>query len=200
MSRKGKKPNPRRQWHKTKGIKSKWLDAYYSFIFLLGIALLVWEIDIYRITIIPVGIPIMIMVAVGFFSLPFEWKRYGKAYDGSGFSKLFYSYMICLFGWGGIVCAIFMLTNYYHAAGIVQQEKFQIISRSSMSGGKGHRNEPKPLFRINYHGQEKELVFGHQFYEAMEDYKSVELTTQKGYLGYPIIKDKALLPLLLDNR
>ena len=192
MSRKGKKPNPRRQWNKDNGIKNKWLNAYYSLIVIIGLALLVWEIFVYRMTIIPIGILIMLMITVSFLALLLEWQRYDKTYDAGSFS-IFYCYLTCLFSWGGIACSIFMLTNYYYPEDITKQEKFQIVARSSMSGGKGHRSERQPLFSIDYHGQKKEIVFGHQYYPTMDDYNFIELTTKKGFWGFTIIKDKELL-------
>jgi len=150
------------------------------------------QVNIYRNTIIDLIIPIGIILVVGIITFLLDFKNYGKTYDYNGFGLYFYSSMHYVFGYGFIVCSTFMLTNYYLADKLSDKKNYEIIDKSSMPGSKHHREERKPLIRIDYDGKIKEIVFNHKYYERMDSYKYVELELRKGYFGFDIIENKKL--------
>jgi len=106
---------------------------------------------------------------------------------------MFGCYFINLLGWGNLICFLFLAINFYGSANEKNVEKVAITEWSSQRGGKGRRNKRLPVFTINYKDLKKEFVFTHQYYANRAAYKTIVLTTQKGFLGYTTIKDKELL-------
>ncbi|WP_106795114.1 hypothetical protein [Aquimarina sp. Aq78] len=165
----------------------------YPIILFLGLGLMIWQIIIYRNTIINVIIPIVIVSIVSLIAFVVDFKNYKNTYDKySGVSLTFYAIMQSLFSYGFIACSIFILTNYYLADKKSVKKSYLIIERSSLPGRKYHRDERKPTFYINYEGTKKELVFPHKYYEKMESYKNVEFEVREGYLGFDILENKTL--------
>jgi hypothetical protein len=153
---------------------------------------MIWQVNIFRNTIIDLKILIGIILVVGILTLLVDFKNYEKTYDYSGIELYIYSSMHYIFGFGFIACSIFMLTNFYLADETPVKQTYEIMDRSSLSGRKYHLDERKPTFDINYNGKIKELVFPHKYYENMEFYSNVELEIWKGYFGFDILKNKTL--------
>ena len=153
---------------------------------------MVWQINIFRNTIIDLSILIGIILVVGILSFFIDFKNYEKTYEYSGIWVYIYSSMHYICGFGFIVCSIFTLTNYYFADKKAIKKTFEIVERSSLPGSKHHRDERQPTFVINYHGKIKELVFNHEYYEQMNFFTNVELEVKKGYFGFDILENKKL--------
>lgn len=166
---------------------------FYAIIFILGILLMIWQIKIYRNTIIDLPILIGIIVATGIVAFIVDYKNYGKTYDYEGIGLYLYSGMQYIIGFGFITCSIFTLSNYYFAESNTKTESYEIIDRTWIQGGtKYRRNKKQPVFTINYEGKNKELVFNSKYYEKMELYKSVEFETREGLFGFKILENKKL--------
>jgi hypothetical protein len=165
---------------------------FYPTIFILGLFLMAWQIEIFRNTIIDLSILIGIILVVGILSFFIDFKNYKQTYEYSGIWVYIYSSMHYLFGFGFIVCSTLMLTNYYFADKESIKETFEIVERSSLPGSKRHRHERQPTFQINYDGKIKELVFNHEYYEQMDFFTNVELEVRKGYFGFDILVNKKL--------
>ena len=166
---------------------------FYPVIFFLGLFLMIWGIEIFRITMIDKFILLGIIFLIGIITFFLDYKNYAKTYTKySRSALLIYSMMHCILGYGFIACSIFMFTNYYFADEGFETKSFEIIERSSMAGGKNSRGESQPLMRINYDGKIKELVFKHEYYEKMNFYTEVELKISKGYFGFDLLLDKEL--------
>ena len=151
-----------------------------------------WQVTIFRNTIIDLSILIVIILVVGIIAFFFDFKNYGKTYKLSGIALYIYSSMHYFCGFGFIICSIFMLINFYFADETPVKETFEIVERSSLVGRKYHRDKRKPVFRINYDGKIKELVFNHKYYEQMNFFTNVELEVRKGYFGFDILENKKL--------
>ena len=160
--------------------------GFYTVSFLVGLVLLVFEITIYRKTIIDIYIPISIILVVGLLTFYLNRDHYKKTYALKG---NFFPVIQNLFSWGAISCYIVMATNYYSADKITTEYQFQIKEKSSMPGRKYHRNERQPLVRIDYFGFEKELVFRYADTEKVNKADSIRVTVRKGRLGFDILKD-----------
>ena len=166
---------------------------FYAIIFISGILLMIWQIKIYRNTIIDLPILIGIILATGIVAFIVDYKNYGKTYDYEGIGLYLYSGMQYIIGFGFIACSIFTLSNYYFAESNTKTESYEIIDRTWIQGGtKYRRNKKQPVFTINYEGKNKELVFNSKYYEKMELYKSVEFETREGLFGFKILENKKL--------
>lgn len=164
----------------------KFWKGFYAVTGFLGLILIFFEIFIYRKTIIDVYIPISIILIIGLFTFSFNRKHYKRTYLLTG---NFFPLMQNLISWGFVSCYIFMATNFYLADKTITEYKFKIKEKSSMPGSKGHRNERKPLVRIDYFNFEKELVFRSTDAEKVDKADSVSLKVKKGGLGFDILED-----------
>lgn len=165
---------------------------FYPAIFILGLLLMAWQINIYRNTIIDLKILVEIIFIVGIIAFLVDFKNYKKTYNYNGIGLYLYSLLHFVCGFGFIVCSVFMLTNFYLAESESKKERFEIVERSSISGGKNLLFKRKPTFKINYKENLKELVFHHKYYDKMNFYTSVELEIRKGYFGFDILENKSL--------
>ena len=166
---------------------------FYPVIFFLGVILIIWEINIYRETIINWMIPFGIIMVVGIIAFILDFKNYKNTYKYSGIGLYLYSAMHYVIGFGFIACSIFMLSNYYFADQNTRTESYKIIDRTWLPERVGKTgSEKQPVFTINYKGKRKELVFYSQFYEKMNSYNTVEFETRKGFFGFDILENKKL--------
>ncbi|WP_394748479.1 hypothetical protein [Spongiimicrobium salis] len=68
--------------------------------------------------------------------------------------------------------------NYHFANLKSKKESYKIVERTFIRGGTKYRiGEEQPVFTINYKGIKKDLVFKHQYFDKMNQYKIVELET-----------------------
>jgi len=166
---------------------------FYKIIFFTGLVAMIWEIHIYRQTIIDLRILLEIVLLVGFLTMFFSLNDFQKLFKYSRKSSLyFWTFFQSTVSWGFLTCSVFMFTNYYMASKESNKQMFDIVERSSMSGRKYHREERKPTFSIMYNGKLKKLVFDHKFYEKINTYQSIELEIRKGYFGFDVLKNKIL--------
>jgi hypothetical protein len=162
----------------------KFWKGFYGAIGFLGLVLMVFEIFIYRKTIIDTYIPISIILFVGFLTFYFNRHHYKETYMLTG---NFFPIMQNLISWGFISSYIFMATNYYLAEKKTTQYRFIIKEKSLLPGRKHHRNERVPMVTIDYLNFEKELVFPPTDTDKVDKAKSVIVTVRKGGLGYEIL-------------
>ena len=165
---------------------------FYSTIFFVGLISIIWEIKIFRKTVIDLTIPLGIILIVGILAFLLDFKNFKKTYDYSKFGLYLYSIMHYIIGFGFIACSVFILANYHLAKKKAIVETYKILDRSTMPGDRYNPTEYQPLIKINYKGQIKELVFSHEFYEKMDFYQTVELKVRKGYFGFDILENKKL--------
>jgi len=166
--------------------KLKFWKGFYTLTLFTGIVLLVFEINIYRKTIIDFYIPSSIILVVGLLTFYFNRHHYKKTYLLTGD---FFPLMQNLFSCGFISCYIFMATNYYSADKATTKYQFLIKEKSSMPGRKYHRNERQPLVRVDYFNFEKELVFRYSDTDKVNKADSVILSIRKGGLGFDILDE-----------
>lgn len=166
---------------------------FYPTLVFLGVILMIFQIQIYRHTIIDIIIPIGIIIVIAIIAFILDFKNYKKSYDFSGIELYLYATMHYIIGFGCIVYSIFILANYYLADQNVTTESYKIIDRTWLPERTGKvGSEKKPVFIINYKGKSKELVFYPQFYEKMNSYNTVELEIRKGVFGFDILEHKKL--------
>ena len=159
---------------------------FYEATGFLGIVLIVFEITIYRKTIIYTYIPISIILLVGLITFYFNRQHYKKTYLLTG---NFFPIMQHIVSWGFIASYIFMATNYFFAHKQISEYTFEIKEKNSMSGSKGHRSERQPLVGVDYFNFEKDLVFRFVDTDKVNKADSVIVKVRKGGLGFDILDD-----------
>ncbi|PPK96825.1 hypothetical protein LY01_00650 [Nonlabens xylanidelens] len=166
----------------------------YTYSLFLGFALLCWQILIYRKTIVDPKLLSAIVIIATIIGVVMISRNYSKIYPiYSGIKLMFFTVLQSLISFGFIVSGIFILMNFYLSSGQIEIQQHTIISRSSMSGGKRHRNERKPIFEIQFNSYyRKQLVFSHQFYERRNEFKIIELEVKEGFFGFDILENKTL--------
>lgn len=170
------KPESEKEW--------KW-KLFYFLVFIIGIVLTIFEISIFRKTLITQYIPISIILVTGFVGFIFNKKHLKKVYSTLG---NFIIIIQCVGSWGFISCYLFMAANYYLASPIVKDYQAPIIEKSSVPGPKGSRNERQPLVRFRYFDFKKELVFKFEDTEKVNSADSVKIIVKKGGLGFEVLE------------
>jgi hypothetical protein len=159
-------------------------SAVLMFLFFGGAVLTIFEINIYRNTIIPWVVPTVVWLAAGLALIPLMRKHLVAHLK---MNNVFYQIVYCLFGPGGIVVYLFMALNYYTASGEITNHTFPIEEKSSMPGPKGRRNERHPLVRFSYFDQKKELVFKYTDTARVNIADSVSVSVVNGGLGFDVL-------------
>lgn len=174
------------------GVLNKKRNIFYQIVFLVGAVLIVWEIFIFRKTIISLNLLLLMIVVIGSLATFLDFKNYREISELSGWKLYLYAFLQNTVSWGFIACSILVLSNYYLSQGQIIEERYAIIETSSMSGSKGNRSKRKPLVRIDYKGKMKELVFSNQYYGELEEYTHVNIKVKKGFLNWDIIVSQEL--------
>ena len=162
---------------------SDFWEIFYFVMGLLGLVLIFLEIDIYRVTIIKLSIPIFIICFVGLITFFITGKNYNKTYSKKGF---LFPLAQNIISWGFVASYVFMATNYYLADNNVKRYTFQIKRKSSLSASR-RTSTRDPLVAFNYFGSDKELVFRYTYTNKVAQADSVVIGIKKGLLGFEII-------------
>lgn len=165
--------------------QEKFWKSFYMTSMLAGITLMIFEVWIYRSTIIDVRIPLTVIGIFTWISYLLIEDHYKKLCAVKGF---FFPLMQAMLSFGFIACYTFMAINYYGADDEVKSYEFYIKEKSSMSGSKGRRGKTKPLVLFDYFGFDKELVFGNHSTEKVYHSTKVYLTVKSGAFGYDVIE------------
>jgi hypothetical protein len=188
--RQNKKPATRTRQFRLVGERvsngNKKLDNLIGFLFILGLILLIWEIFIYRRTIIELKIPLLLWLTPGVFMTPLLYKRMNYIDGMKAHWTLHYILHTCMTG--AFILFAFMASNLYFADNQIKNKTFDIISTGSLPGSKGHRSERKPYVMINYEGMEKQLIFSFPETERINSAKKVNLTVKRGLWGFDILE------------
>lgn len=164
-------------------------NTFFTIVFFTGTILTYFEIDLYRLTFIPLFIPLLIWICSGLIATPFFTKslpEYLTLHLKGDF--LIYQFLYNILAWGGIVLYLFMTLNFHFA----HDQRFTISLKSVEDGKYWERRDPIPYpYRVvNYKGINKTLIFSQNTF-AYELY-TVNLILQKGLFGFDIIDNKTL--------
>lgn len=173
-------------------VLNKKRNIFYQIVFFVGLILIIWEIPIFRKTVISLNLLFLIVGGIGSIAAFVDFKNYSETYDLKDWKLYFFAFMQNIVSWGFIACSTLVLSNYYFSGSEIIEEKYEIIETSSMTGSKGNRSKRKPLVRINYKGKIKELVFSNRAYDELEEYKYVNIGVKKGFLNWDIIENQKL--------
>lgn len=168
--------------------KNKRLNNINLLALIIGGILVFINAGIFEKTMMPEYIPLGIMIVVGIVAK----KQLLPKEELVGFNRLFVAYSRSIVSWGSIVCAFFMLTNYYIKRDDLKQEEVAVIYQTKRPKQKYSKIDFLYL-TVDYHGQNKTFTFGPKYVISQKKYKKMALSTQKGAWGYPIIIDKRIV-------
>jgi len=151
--------------------------------FFCGAILLIFEINLYRNTLINWAIPTTIFLVSGLIAILPTSTLLEKYYRTRHFFlKLVYN----IVAFGGITVYSFIAVNYYFPDSKEDHYKVEIIKTGHLAKGK---NGCGPAYaKVEINNADKELIFPCGF--ELEGYRFVNLTIKKGFLGFEIITSK----------
>jgi hypothetical protein len=153
-------------------------------LFVTGLILTVFEINIFRKTVIDWKIPTGIWLFTGFVSLFWLRKYLIECWDTK---SLFWHLFFCVVSFGGFFVYGFMAINYY----LPNKNKVKIIKATIHETGhlaKGKFGCGNPYAYVYIKGELKELIFPCGFKIDNNQFVSVKL--QRGLLGFDIIVEQ----------
>ena len=151
-----------------------------TFLFLGGIILTVFEIHIYRNTLVSGEIVTTVWLVCGVLMTPVTAGLLERYY---GTKNIFLKLVYNAGAFGGIVVYCFMALNYYFPndpATVVQTE---IIAKGTLAKRKHRCGKPYASVRVRH--TTKQLVFSCGF--NLERYRYINLTLKRGLLGIDVI-------------
>lgn len=173
-------------------VLNKKRNIFYQIVFFVGLILIIWEISIFRKTVVPISLLLLVVIGIGSLTTFLDFKNYKGTYDLKGWKLYFFAFMQNTLSWGFIACSLLILSNYHFSTDEIIERNYEIVERSSMPGSKGNRSKRKPLVLINYEGEMKEFVFSHRHYKELNDYKYVNISIKKGFVFWDIIISQEL--------
>lgn len=179
---------------------------YYFAILLIGTSLLVWEIVLFRKTIIDAKILILIIFICGSIAYIIDRAKYKATYRFKYKSSTTQTVYVNTFAWfqnilswGFIACTLFMASNTFFGKNPIVTKDYEIDNISDMPGADRSKSKSQPLVRIKYNEKIKELVFSNDHLSRMDNYDFVTLKTKKGLFGFDIIVEQSLKELKSKN-
>lgn len=156
-----------------------------TFLFLIGIFLIILEIDIYRSTLIVWTIPTAIWIASGILITPFTLALLKKHFDDSG---IILKILFNVGAFGSIILYLFMALNFYFPFNREYIYRIKIINTGNLA--KGRNGCGNPYADVKVKGVDKQLIF--PCGSEVRNYSEVILTVKTGLLGFDIITKKIL--------
>jgi len=160
-------------------------NTVFTIVFFGGMVLTIFEIDIYRLTFIPVAIPIFIWVATGLLITPFNAEALAKEMKArSIFLRVFFN----IVAWGGIATYVFMALNFYFRTNVSNNVALPILNNGYLA--KGRNGCGNPYAEIDYKNFQKQIVFPCD--TAIARYNTIILKIEKGLFGFDVIQNQKL--------
>jgi hypothetical protein len=160
-----------------------WVNSLLIILFIGALILTVFEINIYRKTIIHWAIPTFVWILTGLILTPLTSSFLKKNINTNSF---FLQLVFNVGTWGGLLIYGFMATNYYFPSDNSKTITAKIINTGHLA--KGRRGCGEPYCEVVINTTEKQLVFPCDF--DIEKYSYIDLTIKKGFWGFDIITDK----------
>lgn len=155
-------------------------------LFISGLLLTVWAIEIYRHTVISWVYPTLLWSLPGIILTPVLYNYLNRKIWTK--SWLLHSvFNICT--WGGIVVYCFMAGNFYSASNTTSVVQVPVINKGHLAKGRNGCGEP--WLEVEYNGEIKQLIF--DCGTNIDKIQLVQLTISKGFLGFDVIRNQNLV-------
>lgn len=162
-------------------------DKILHILFLFGIALAIWGITIFRLTIIDIK-TLFIIATIGTAFAFITIKKILK----SSYAHFWILFISIAVGGGGFYFSTLFLNQYFADKNSVTNE-FKIIDTGNLARGR-RSSCSQPFAIIDFNGIEKQLVFYCDYEKTIMNFSKVLLTYKNGLFGFDIIETKELLP------
>jgi hypothetical protein len=179
-----KKLNDYQRFFKALSTNINWVNSLLTILFIGTLYLTVFEIHIYRKTLIHWAVPTSIWFLTGLILTPLTNNFLKKHYDTSGF---FLQLVFNVVTWGGLLLYGLMATNYYFPSDGSKLLSTKIINKGNLSKGRGG-GCAEPYCDVIIDKTEKQLFFSCGI--DIENFDYIDLTIKKGLWGFDIITDK----------
>jgi len=170
-------------------VQFRW-KVYHFITFVVGSILSVFSVDLFRNTIVPYYIPLLIILFVGIFTCFVTKRHYQQVLPEWG---LFSVFAQSTGSWGLTVCYLFLASNYYWAGGTEKTFNFIIEEKSSLPGSRWSPTQRVPTVTIQYFGLAKDLVFRHSDTKNVTAADSVKVSVIEGFWSFEKIIDYKLI-------
>jgi len=155
------------------------VNIFLTILFFLAICLTLWEIQIYRKTVIKFEIPLLIWLSTGLFITPFM----SKTLDNYQFTTnillhLFYNTLT----FGGILLFIFMGSNYYFPGEETKTIEAKILKTGTLGRGRRGSNCNEQYGQVVINKIEKQLIFPCGI--EIQNFEFIEIKLKKGKWGF----------------
>jgi hypothetical protein len=162
-----------------------WITAVICLSFFFGSVLMIFEIGIYRKTIIDWRVPTGIWLLAGFAAMPFTKSILVKT--GAEFWGLRLVYNIEAIG--GVLTFAFMWMNCHFADSQERKVTAAVVSTGQLAKGRyGCRN---PYAKVKFGRESKQVIFPCDF--VMGNQQLAELTLRRGLWGFDVIIKQELI-------
>ncbi len=160
--------------------------------FLVGLILTIWEINIYRVTLISPNLLLAIWISTGLIATPLMKKTFNiYCFNpvSPGRTPIFFHILSNTVSFGGVLIFLFMWTNQNFTNHIKNIITANVILYGRLAKSKNSCGEP--YVHISYKNKEKELVF--PCGTEIEKYSRVYIEVERGILGFDVITNKTLI-------
>lgn len=162
-------------------------DKRMSIATLIALVAIIWEMTIYRKTLIHFIIPFSIFLVGGttlFWLLKGRIRFYSEI-ERSLFVKLLHGVLV----FGGVLMFIFMALNYYLVSDQVLTPQLKVEEKGQLAKGRNGCGNPYVL--VNYKGFEKQLIL--PCGTDLRNVERVKLELQEGLFGFMIVRSEELV-------
>lgn len=94
-------------------------------------------------------------------------------------------------GYGFISCFLFLFINLQSSDNNIKHENYEIIDHGTLASGR-YSNCRQPYVRFKRNGEIKQMTFGCDDQDLVENAKLIDLKIKKGLLGFDIVIEKTL--------
>jgi hypothetical protein len=169
----------------TTALKPSTVNTLSFALFMTGMSLTIWSVEIYYQTFIPSNLLLGIGTGTGLLVTPFLRKTLAT---GSETRSLLAQLMLNLSGWGGIAVFLVLWTNRTFTDDAPRTMLFKVTEAGYLAAGRSGCGKGYVL--ITHQGQSKQLVFGCG--SDVKAYRYVQAEVKKGLWGYEYITDQYL--------
>lgn len=161
-------------------------DALLTFLFLLSLGLIIWGIDIYRLTIIEAKFLIAAaLVGASISVVAIFLLQNRRVYT-------VWTFLISTAIGAGPFYFGLLYLNQAFAEKETLTEDFAIIRTGSLARGK-YGSCRSPYVIVNFYGMEKQLVFYCEYEKTIKNFSKVTVTYSRGLFGFDVIASKRLI-------
>ena len=162
-------------------------DRILHILFLICIALTIWGIIIYRLTIIDTK-TLFIITSIG---TAFAFITIQRILKSS--YAIFWIFFISIAVGGGTFYFSVLFFNQCFADKETFTKEFKIIETGNLARGR-RSNCSQPFAVVDFNGTEKQLVFYCDYEKTIKNFSKVLLSYKNGLFGFDIIETKELRP------